>query len=82
MNDSRHSVIQYRRCHICGHVNQSTPKHLHDVQCCESCHKHFAPFYYFDDRGKPTVADFTLRPPHLEGEWSPIQGLTAYWEST
>jgi hypothetical protein len=51
------------------------------IKKCGDCGKPFAPFYYYDDQAKPVLADCTIRPPALQGEWGPIQGLTAYWES-
>jgi hypothetical protein len=71
--------VYFRRCHICGSLNE-----MHENQRsghCETCHKSLAPFQYFDDRFSPIQSDRTLRPPLLEGEFVPIHGLTAYWES-
>lgn len=71
------SIVQFRRCHICSHTMEA---HQH-IKKCAHCGKPFAPFYYFDDQAKPILADSTLRPPSLHGEWGAIQGLTAYWEN-
>lgn len=70
--------IHYRRCHVCGSVNM---KDGDPVDRCSHCNKSLAPFFYFNDRFKVVLGDETLRPPMMEGEYSPIQGLTAYWES-
>lgn len=69
-------LLHVRRCHICGFTNQAD----HNIKRCGECQKPFAPFYYFDDQAKPILADSTLRPPALHGEWKAIQGLTAYWD--
>ena len=68
----------YRRCHHCGYLN--VKKDVPSTHCSD-CHKSLAPFYYFDDRFTIVNGDATLRPPRLEGEYNPIQGLTVYWEN-
>ncbi len=72
-----HDILHVRRCHVCGHTTEAK----HNIKRCNYCKKPFAPFYYFDDKSKPILADCTLRPTALQGEWGAIQGLTAYWES-
>jgi hypothetical protein len=67
----------YRRCHICGGVCEA-PK---NVRRCSQCGKPFAPFYYFNDEYTPILTEGELRPPSLAGQWKPIHGLTAYWQS-
>jgi hypothetical protein len=71
------NVLQYRRCHVCG----STMEAADHIKKCSDCGKPFAPFYYFDDQTKPVLADSTLRPVGMQGEWGPIHGLTASWEN-
>lgn len=68
----------YRRCHHCGYLcaQKEAP-----VDRCAECGKSLAPFFYFDDRFTTVMADGSLRPPRLEGEYNPIQGLTVYWEN-
>ncbi|MBX3023218.1 MAG: hypothetical protein KF799_16205 [Bdellovibrionales bacterium] len=66
----------YRRCHVCGATCEAPSQ----VRHCSSCKKPFAPFYYFNDQFSPVQYDAGLRPTALEGEWRPIQGLTAYWQ--
>ena len=76
----------FRLCHICGTAN-SMEGGL--VTYCESCGKHLAPFYFFDeskamglretgvysdDRGSASGTCL----PHKE--YPPVWGLTAYWE--
>lgn len=70
--------IHFRRCHMCGTVNvrESTR-----VERCRDCGRSLAPFYYYDERFMAVASDKTLRPPLAENEYSPIQGLTVYWES-
>jgi hypothetical protein len=50
------------------------------VKSCRSCGKPFAPFYYYQDEFSPIALEGGLRPPHIEGQYRPIQGLTAYWQ--
>lgn len=66
----------FRRCHICGTFCEAQKQ----VRKCTSCGKPFAPFYYFKDEFSPVQYDGGLRSPDLEGQWRPIQGLTAYWQ--
>jgi hypothetical protein len=68
----------YRRCHVCGYLNVAKTQ---PVAKCGDCGKSLAPFFYFDDRFTTVPGDGTLRPPRLQGEYNPIQGLTAYWET-
>jgi hypothetical protein len=72
----RKTMQAYRRCHICGKTCEAPSQ----VRRCDHCGKPFAPFYYFNDRLSPVQFDGGLRPPELDGEWRPIQGLTAYWQ--
>jgi hypothetical protein len=67
----------FRQCHLCGTLNESEDG---KVERCECCGKSLAPFFYFDDRLAAIPGDGTLRPPLMENEYSPILGLTAYWE--
>jgi len=69
--------IHYRRCHVCGTLNQQRE---HKVENCCSCGKYLCPFFYFDDRLISVYCDTALRPLQLVGEFPPLQGLTAYWE--
>jgi hypothetical protein len=69
--------LAYRRCHLCGSVCEE-PK---NVRRCSDCGKPFAPFYYFNDEFTPVLTEGELRPPLLDGQWRPIHGLTAYWQS-
>ena len=68
----------YRRCHLC----LTFCEHDGEVKRCDGCGKPFAPFYYYDDHQAPVLSAQGLRPaPRVEGEWRPIQGLTAYWSA-
>ena len=73
--------IHFRRCHVCGTLNEAQG---HLVTACETCGKHLAPFYYFDE------SIFMGLPPRKESKpretttlpyrsYPPIWGLTAYW---
>lgn len=66
----------FRRCHMCDHVNEVSGDKL---EYCECCGKSFAPFFYFDDRYTSVLSDLSMRPPLIQGEYTPIQGLTVYW---
>lgn len=68
----------YRLCHRCGYLNahKETP-----VLYCAECNKSLSPFYYFDDRFTKVMSETEVRAPRLDGEYSPIQGLTVYWEN-
>ena len=70
--------VHFRRCHVCGTTNCATDGQVD--KCC-NCSKSLAPFYYFDDRLVAVGSDSNLRPPLLNGEYSPIYGLTAYWDT-
>lgn len=67
----------FRRCHVCGTLCESDAS----VKKCSDCGKTFAPFYYFNDQFTPIALDQGLRSPELPGEWRPVQGLTAYWQT-
>ena len=69
-------ALQFRRCHVCEGItiNENDP-----VLQCRQCHKHLAPFFYFDDRFSPVHSDVTIRPKYADGEIIPIYGLTVYW---
>jgi predicted nucleic acid-binding Zn-ribbon protein len=41
-----------RRCHMCGEVHESEGE---PIEKCNSCGKHFAPFFYFKEREAPVV---------------------------
>lgn len=71
-----HRLLHVRRCHICSQIMEAHE----NIRRCSQCGKPFAPFYYFDDLSKPILADSTLRPTSMDGEWGAIQGLTAYWD--
>jgi len=70
--------IHFRRCHVCGTVNSCEAE---PVINCSDCGKSLAPFYYFDERFIIVASDLNIRSPLLDNEYSPIQGLTVYWES-
>ena len=69
----------FRRCHICGELSHRNG-HEH-IERCDHCGKPMARFHYFDDRLTPIMSDRALRSPDLPGEFSPLFGLTVYWES-
>ncbi len=69
-------LYAYRRCHVCGHICEAPRQ----VRQCDGCGKPFAPFYYFNDQFTPIMNEGNLRPMELDGQWRPLQGLTAYWQ--
>jgi hypothetical protein len=72
--------IHFRRCHICGTLNEA-PGQL--VANCSCCGKHLAPFHYFDESifmGLPLRKEYQTRETNLPFKsYPPIWGLTAYW---
>lgn len=70
--------VHIRKCHVCGTINEDEKE---PITKCSHCQKSLAPFFYFDDKVKVVLSDTHLRPPLMEGEFSPIHGLTVYWES-
>lgn len=69
------TTYAFRRCHVCSTLCEAQ----YQVRRCQECGKPFAPFYYYNDQFQPIQLESGLRPPYREGEWRPIQGLTAYW---
>ena len=69
--------LNFRRCHVCGDITESTD----DIVKCTHCKKSLLPFYYFDKRKVSDYSDNTERPEHRDSEtgYGPITGLTAYW---
>ncbi|NUN06210.1 MAG: hypothetical protein HUU57_10660 [Bdellovibrio sp.] len=80
MADTTH----FRICHICGTVNSAEGAL---VTTCESCGKHLAPFYFFDESkamglNSGFYSSLKQTPHRLPlAEYPPVQGLTVYWES-
>lgn len=69
--------VHFRKCHVCSHLNEASSPILR----CSGCNKALSPFFYFDEKAIRPASDLQLRPLPLKGEYSPIQGLTVYWES-
>lgn len=81
--------IHFRRCHICGTMNE---RENSLVDRCGSCHKSLAPFVFFDEKRALGVTD---EPPTetpskrassikitriaTETIYPPLWGLTVYW---
>ncbi len=66
-----------RRCHVCEHITVSEQA----VRYCQGCGRSLAPFFYFKEETVPLFSDLQLRPTLVKGEFSPILGLTAQWDS-
>lgn len=71
--------VHYRRCHLCGTMNQCEGD---SVERCLECGKVLAPFFYFDERLVAIPSDNHLRPPLLMSEYQPVRGLTVVWDPT
>ena len=74
--------IFFRRCHVCGSTNQSLGER---VYTCQHCGQSFIPFFYFDERFTPVMDEAILRSSNTSDKnnykYTPIQGLTAYWDT-
>ncbi len=79
------TVQHIRRCHVCGHTNESEGS---AVRRCEHCGKHLAPFFYFDESGlegleeKGPYLSLWKLTPLQEGQYTPIWGLSTYWQES
>ena len=79
------SKSHFRRCHLCGAVNVAEGELVED---CESCGKHLAPFYFFDESRAMGLHNSNLSSSEEKAfysslprnEYPPIWGLTVYWE--
>ena len=69
--------LYFRRCHFCGKISHRLGE---QVLRCDHCQKSLSRFYFYDDRLTTIYGDITLRPPVVNGEVRPIQGLTVYWD--
>lgn len=72
--------IHFRRCHVCGTLNEASGQLVGNCSCCG---KHLAPFHYFDESifmGLPLRKELQNRETNLPFKsYPPIWGLTAYW---
>ena len=68
-----------RRCHVCGHVNESDHSAVHK---CDGCGKYLAPFYYFDESQLDGLKEngFYLSLWKSIHAYHPIWGLSTYWD--
>ena len=75
--DAQDQPFFCRRCHVCGQVSLAES----EISKCQTCHKSFLPFYYFDKKKVQDYADNELRPDDriTKEDFGPIRGLTAYW---
>lgn len=76
--DLMSKAIHIRRCHICNGVSEIEKER---VLRCQHCGQSLSPFYYFDDMYMNIQTENELRVLPPEGEYIPIYGLTAYWDS-
>lgn len=77
--------IHFRICHTCGEVSEG---HGRLLMQCQSCGKHLAPFYYFDESKALGLRPQEKTPYEQQmistlplSEYPPLVGLTAYWET-
>lgn len=70
--------MHIRRCHVCGGI---TEVHNCKVLSCQHCGKSMSQFYYFDDSKTSIYGVDQLRFSPKQGEYNPIYGLTAYWDT-
>lgn len=85
--------IHFRRCHICGVINERAQSL---VDRCGHCHKFLAPFVFFDEQvalGIPDdrpegvrkeepskkVSTIKISRAATQNNYPPIWGLTVYW---
>jgi hypothetical protein len=80
--------IHFRRCHVCGEMNESENKL---VERCFHCKKSLAPFVFFDEKKALGIADVSPENPLKKASsykitrlatqsiYPPIWGLTVYW---
>jgi hypothetical protein len=49
---------------------------------CSHCGKHFAPFYYFEEKEDPSLGDNVLVTSlwRIAGSYHPLVGFSTYWE--
>lgn len=66
--------IYFRRCHICGGLNEHENE---QIERCEHCGKALAPFYFFNEIAHSSDPEKVVEVE--EGEFQPIVGLTVYW---
>jgi hypothetical protein len=64
----------FRRCHICGGLNENKDE---NIEHCQFCGKAWAPFYFFNELARYTDADEVIEA--KEDEFQPIVGLSTYW---
>ena len=74
-NKPKSQLVHFRRCHICGCVNESND----EVAKCEACEKPMARFYYFDANRANIYTDDRLREQVAGDEYQPIHGLSLLW---
>jgi hypothetical protein len=73
--------IHYRRCHVCGELNEAPGQLVHR---CDHCGKTLAPFFYFDESKVMGLVTETRKEAESRlplREYPPLWGLTAYWEN-
>lgn len=85
MSEPTSSIYHVRRCHVCGHVTELEGAAIHK---CESCGKHLAPFFYFDEskleglkEQGPYLSTWN-QVQHEPGTFNPIWGLSTYWQES
>ncbi len=72
-----------RRCHVCGTVNELKEVSPNErvAHRCDSCGKHLAPFYFFEESELIGVGDnrLTMSLWKARGSYGPVWGIFALW---
>jgi hypothetical protein len=78
IKQQKSGVTHIRRCHHCHHVNESTDS---SNMNCQSCGKHLAPFYFFDESSLDGIdaGGLHLSSLHSATKTLPIWGISLYW---
>lgn len=71
-------VLHFRRCHVCGTVNEVENQALLK---CTNCGRSFAPFYFFDENMLDGLSDdgFYFSVWKKASTYNPIWGWSTYW---
>lgn len=77
---TKKSSTHFRRCHVCGTVND----HNEEVSRCMGCGKSLAPFFYFHPRDLKEISDrrnLRLYRKAARSPYRPIIGVFAVWDN-
>lgn len=78
VDEKKNGLLEHiRRCHRCCTINIVNTGR---VEMCSKCGCFFAPFYFFDDFCVEPFSEDKINIPLKEGVYSPVFGLTAFWQ--